>query len=74
MLSAHLEFFNLDELRQHIVAASGMKLIQASRFVVPRYALQHPCIMREETHRTPHLIVDFDGIVTTSVILCLQHS
>lgn len=69
----HAEFFTIDELREHMVAASGMKLIQPPRFEIPGYALRHPCIMPEETHRTPHLILDFEGVVTTSVIFFLRH-
>ncbi|MCH7891006.1 MAG: family 20 glycosylhydrolase, partial [Gemmatimonadetes bacterium] len=34
----------IDELREHMVAASGIKLIQPPRFEIPGYALRHPCI------------------------------
>lgn len=64
----HPEFFTIDELREHIVVASGLELIQPPEFRIPSYALHHPCVMPEETHRAPHLILDFDGVITTSVI------
>lgn len=69
----HPEFFTIDELRDSIVAASGMKLVQEPRFEIPAQALRLPCLMPEESHRTPHLILDFAGVITTSVIFFFRH-
>ncbi len=69
----HEEFFTLDELRESIVAGSGMNLIQPPVFRVPRYALENPCVIPSEQHRTPHLVLDFDGTLITSIILFLRH-
>ena len=70
---SHPEFFTIDELREYIVAASGMKLVQTPRFEIPNVALRLPCLMPEEEHRTPHLILDFGGVITTSVIFFFRH-
>lgn len=69
----HDEFFTLDELREHIVAASGMRLVQRPTFQVPAVALAMPTVMPDEAHQTPHLVLDFDGVLTTSVILFFRH-
>lgn len=71
--SVHPEFFTLGELREHVVAASAMKLIQRPEFLVPSYALAHPCTMPEEAFRAPHIVLDFDGVLDTSVLLFFRH-
>ena len=70
--ASHAEFFSIDELRQHLVGASGMKLVQAPEFVLPRYVLDNPSVMPVEVFRVPHLVLDHDGCVHTSVTLFFQ--
>ena len=72
--AAHPEFFTLDEIREHIVAASGMKLIQPPEFSMPKHALDDPCVMPQEAFRCPHIVLDFDGVLDTSIILFLRHA
>lgn len=69
----HPEYFRIEELLEHVVEASGMKLVQEPSFRVPAFALEKPCRMPADRSRTPHLVLDFDGVLTTSVILFLRH-
>ncbi len=70
--SSHAEFFSGDELLEHVVAASGMKLVQAPEFVLPRYCIENPSTMPIDAFRFPHLVLDNDGCVHTSVILFFE--
>lgn len=70
--ASHEEFFSIDELRKYLVQASGMKLVQAPEFVLPRYVLENPSVMPVEVFRVPHLVLDHDGCVHTSVTLFFQ--
>ncbi len=66
------EFFSVDELLEHVVAAPGMKLVQAPEFVLPRYCVENPSTMPIDVSRFPHLVLDHAGCLHTSVILFLQ--
>ncbi len=69
---SHAEFFSIDELLVHLVAASGMRLIQLPEFMLPRYVLQNPSAMPLDTYRFPHLVLDSEGCIHTSVILFFE--
>ena len=68
----HKEFFRPHELLEYVVAPSGLKLIQLPEFKLPRYALEHPSRVPQETMLTPHLVLSKRGVVFTSVIFFLR--
>lgn len=65
----HREFFLPGELLEHVVIPSGMKLVQAPVFQMPRHALEHPIKMPEERNHCPHLVLSHKGCHYTSVML-----
>lgn len=69
--TSHEEFFRFEELLEYVVAASGLKLIQAPVFELPRHALSHPSIMPGERHHTPHLVLQTGKVQYTSVLFFL---
>ena len=68
---SHAEFFRFEELIDYIIEPSGMKLIQAPVFELPRFALEHPSLLPDEKDKTPHLVCIKRGVLFTSVILFL---
>ena len=67
----HKEYFLPGELAEHVVAASGLRLIQAPEFSLPRVALDNPSQMPHETQYRPHLVLEEKGVRFTSVYLFL---
>ena len=68
----HKEFFLPEELAEYVVAASGLKLIQAPEFRLPRVALDNPSLLPAENDYRPHLVLEEKGVRFTSVYLFLQ--
>lgn len=67
----HPEFFTLDELRK-LIAASGLKLIQAPTFELPRVVRANPLVLPDEFYKTPMLAINDQGVQFTSVFLVLR--
>ena len=67
----HKEFFLPEELAEHVVAASGLKLVQAPEFMLPRVALENPSTLPAEADHRPHLVLEDKGVRFTSVYLFL---
>ncbi|MGK7345510.1 MAG: class I SAM-dependent methyltransferase [Candidatus Nitrospinota bacterium M3_3B_026] len=65
----HPEFFDRDELIEHVVAPSGLKLVQAPEFRLPGHAIENPVLDPDERHMTPHLVLKVGKTLYTSVIL-----
>lgn len=63
------EVFTADELREYVVAPSGLKLIQLPVFEIPRHALERPLLMPKERYATPHLALRDGKTVYTSIML-----
>lgn len=68
----HPEYFRPAELVEHVVAPSGLELVQAPVFELPAHELVHPSRMPRDRHLTPHLVLDDGGVLYTSVALFLR--
>ncbi|MCB2189001.1 MAG: methyltransferase domain-containing protein [Deltaproteobacteria bacterium] len=65
----HEETFLPQELVDHVVAPSGLKLVQLPVFELPSYTLEHPIDLPEESEFRPHLLLRVDNTLFTSVML-----
>jgi SAM-dependent methyltransferase len=65
------EFFTLEDLARHVVAPSGLKLVDLPSLQAPRVPLEAPLELPRERYFRPHLILSERGLVYTSVMLFL---
>lgn len=70
----HYEYFTADELDSYLIKPSGLELIQPIKFEQPSLEpfIKKPLKIPEEVNVCPHFVLDTDGVVFTSIMMCLK--